>query len=86
MMIGKALTDILKDKTKVKGEAAFIAMERHAGCREGGKDIRAVRFVRRSISMSGTLILIAGRLDLPNENIAFVIFATEKWIHLRLKR
>ena len=33
MMIGKALTDILKDKTKVKREAAFIAMERHAGCR-----------------------------------------------------
>ena len=45
MMIGKALTDIFKDKTKVKREAAFIAMERHAGCREGGKGYpcRAIR-------------------------------------------
>ena len=44
-MIGKALTDIFKDKTKVKREAAFIAMERHAGCREGGKGYpcRAIR-------------------------------------------
>ena len=44
-MIGKAMTDILKDKTKVKREAAFIAMERHAGCREGGKGYpcRAIR-------------------------------------------
>ena len=45
MMIGKALTDILKDKTTVKREAAFIGMERHAGCREGGKGYpcRAIR-------------------------------------------
>ena len=39
------MTDILKDKTTVKREAAFIGMERHAGCREGGKGYpcRAIR-------------------------------------------
>ena len=51
-----------------------------------GKDIRAVRFVPRIISMFGILILIVGRLVLLNENIVFVTFATEKWIHLQLKR
>ena len=45
MMIGKGLKDVLKNKLKFKREAAFIAMERHAGCREGGKGYpcRAIR-------------------------------------------
>ncbi len=45
MMIGKALTDIFKDQNKFNRDAAFIGMERHAGCREGGKGYpsRAIR-------------------------------------------
>ena len=45
MMTGKGLADIFKDKTKIVRESAFIAMERHAGCREGGKGYpcRAIR-------------------------------------------
>ena len=45
MMIGKGLKDVLKNKIEFKRDAAFIAMERHAGCRKGGKGYpcRAIR-------------------------------------------
>jgi arylsulfatase A-like enzyme len=45
MMTAKSLNDVLKDKPEAKRTAAFIAMERHDGCRKGGKGYpcRAIR-------------------------------------------
>lgn len=45
MMTARSLTDIFAGKGRVKREAAYIAMERHDGCRKGGKGYpcRAIR-------------------------------------------
>tara|TARA_R110000850_G_scaffold14189_2_gene45468 strand:+ start:204 stop:1706 length:1503 start_codon:yes stop_codon:yes gene_type:complete len=45
MMIGRDLIDIFSGKTTEDFDAAFIAMERHDGCRKGGKGYpcRAIR-------------------------------------------
>jgi len=45
MMIASSLQDVLENKPKVARLAAFIAMERHDGCRKGGKGYpsRAIR-------------------------------------------
>lgn len=45
MMTARSLTDIFDAKETVSRPAAFIAMERHAGCRKGGKGYpcRAIR-------------------------------------------
>lgn len=45
MMTAKSLTDIFKKKEAKPRDAAFIAMERHDGCRKGGKGYpcRAIR-------------------------------------------
>jgi len=44
-MTGRSLMDILVDQPKHKRDAAFTAMERHDGCRKGGKGYpcRAIR-------------------------------------------
>ncbi|MDG2213964.1 MAG: sulfatase [Verrucomicrobiota bacterium] len=45
MMVAKSLMGVLKNKSNIKRENAFVAMERHDGCRKGGKGYpcRAVR-------------------------------------------
>jgi len=45
MMTARGLMDIIKDRPSGNHNAAFIAMERHDGCREGGKGYpcRAIR-------------------------------------------
>ncbi len=45
MMIARGLQDLMKGEENGEEEAAFIAMERHDGCREGGKGYpcRAIR-------------------------------------------
>ena len=45
MMTATSLQDVLRDKPEAKRTAAFIAMERHDGCRKGGKGYpcRAIR-------------------------------------------
>ena len=45
MMTAISLQDVLRDKPEAKRTAAFIAMERHDGCRKGGKGYpcRAIR-------------------------------------------
>ena len=45
MMTGKSLVPVFKDEADEKRSAAYIAMERHDGCREGGKGYpcRAIR-------------------------------------------
>ena len=45
MMTAKSLNDVLKDKPEAKRTAAYVAMERHDGCRKGGKGYpcRAIR-------------------------------------------
>ncbi len=45
MMIANGLTDIFEGDSAIKRNAAFIAMERHDGCRKGGKGYpcRAIR-------------------------------------------
>jgi N-sulfoglucosamine sulfohydrolase len=44
-MTSKSLMDVFSDKEEIQREAAYTAMERHDGCREGGKGYpcRAVR-------------------------------------------
>ena len=45
MMTATSLISVLKNKSDIKREKAFIAMERHDGCRKGGKGYpcRAIR-------------------------------------------
>ena len=86
MMTGKGLNDIFKDKTKVKGKQPLLPWKDTTVVGKEGKDILAVRFVRRTISISVNFDSDRWPAGSPERKHCVVIFATEKWIRLRPKR
>ena len=79
MMTANSLMDVLKNKPTRQRDSAYIAMERHDGCRKSGKDIPVVRFEPPNICISKTSSLPAGRRGIRIASFVPDTFPSAKW-------